>query len=149
MNRPTAVIPITALSQMRRYIDLHLHLALDIDQLARVAGYSPYHFLRRFKQIYRQTPYQYLTVRRIEKAKAMLLDSDDAVTEVCFAVGFHSLGSFSTLFLRHVGKSPAAFRAQARRCPPAIPQCYLQMATRMQDSNSQETRGHRPDIILG
>ena len=82
---------------------------LRLDQLAHEAALSPFHFLRIFRAAFGQTPHQYLTRVRIEAAKRLLL-ADAPVTDVCFEVGFQSLGSFSTLFARRVGAPPSAFR---------------------------------------
>lgn len=89
--------------------------AVDINRLAKESFYSPFHFIRTFKNIYRITPHQYLTSRRIDKAKELLPLDGSTVTKVCYDLGFQSLGSFSSLFLRHTGKSPAAYRDEKRR----------------------------------
>jgi AraC-like DNA-binding protein len=81
---------------------------------AAEAGLSPWHFLRLFRQAFRETPHQFLTRLRIERARDLLAVSGRSVTDICFDVGFSSLGSFSTLFGRHVGASPVAFRRRMR-----------------------------------
>ncbi|HZC07440.1 MAG TPA: AraC family transcriptional regulator [Ktedonobacterales bacterium] len=83
---------------------------LTLDELARVAVMSPTHFLRVFRQAFGQTPHQFLTERRIERAKDLLRATNRPVTEICHAVGFESLGSFSALFRRSVGVSPTSYR---------------------------------------
>jgi len=106
---------------------------LDIPALARVACASPAHFIRGFKRAFGETPHQYLMTRRIERAKALLRTTDQTVTEVCLAVGFTSLGSFSSTFRRLVGESPAEYRRRWRgvqRNVGYIPTCFLMMATR-------------------
>ena len=100
--------------QAREYAAALLHRPLTLDELARVACLSPNHFLRTFKAAFHQTPHQYLTARRLEQASRLLLHTDLSVTEICLAVGFESLGSFSWLFRRQVGLSPEAFRRQKR-----------------------------------
>ena len=117
------------LEQVRQLMDTAPHLPLNLAQLSRQAGYSRYHFLRLFQQRFRQTPHQYLVKRRIEMAKHLLVGPNHtlSVTEVCFAVGFQSPGSFSTLFCRHVGQSPAAYRIRWQpqvRPPVFIPLCF-------------------------
>jgi AraC-like DNA-binding protein len=115
------------LERVRQLMDAAPHLPLDLEQLSQQAGYSRYHFLRLFQQRFRQTPHQYLVHRRIEKAKRLLAGSNSviSVTEVCFAVGFQSLGSFSSLFCRHVGQSPLAYRLQRQTRPPVfVPWCF-------------------------
>ena len=119
------------LSRAREFIDDCFHLPLDLDQISRQACLSRYHFLRLFRQVFDRTPHQYLTERRIQKAKELLASSQLSVTDVCFEVGFESLGSFSTLFHRHVGRPPISYRARVflfRRVPENnIPACFLFM----------------------
>ena len=95
------------LALARAFIDEHYDLPLDLEQIAGQASFSRYHFLRLFRGAFDQTPHQYLTERRIAKAKELLASSDLSVTEVCLAVRFDSLGSFSALFRRHVGHAPS------------------------------------------
>jgi AraC-like DNA-binding protein len=123
------------LCHAREFIDACYHLPLDLSQIARQACFSPYHFLRLFRQAFNKTPHQYLTERRIEKAKQLLVSSDLSVTAVCFEVGFQSLGSFSSLFHKYVGLSPTFYRAKASPrilvsvlLPEmTIPACFLLM----------------------
>ena len=82
--------------------------------IARRAGLSPFHFIRLFKAVFGATPHQYRSHARIERAKALLILSDQSVTEVCMTVGFSSLGSFSTLFAQRVGETPSAYRRRIR-----------------------------------
>jgi transcriptional regulator GlxA family with amidase domain len=84
---------------------------LDVPALARTALMSPAHFSRRFREAYAETPYSYLMTRRIERAKALLRRGDMSVTDVCFAVGCTSLGSFSSRFTEIVGMTPSDYRA--------------------------------------
>jgi AraC-like DNA-binding protein len=106
--------------------------SINIERIAKEAHISPYHFIRVFHKIYNKTPHQYLTRRRIDKAKE-LLSRDSSITNVCFDVGFESPGSFSTLFSKHVGYPPAVYRKEHRRkmmlsvCFPEklIPYCFL------------------------
>jgi AraC-like DNA-binding protein len=81
---------------------------------AAEAGLSPWHFLRLFRRAFGETPHRFLTRLRIERARDLLTVSRRSVTDICFDVGFSGLGSFSTLFARHVGSSPAAFRRRMR-----------------------------------
>ena len=95
---------------------------LDVPALARVALMSPGHFSRSFRAAFGETPYSYLMTRRIERAKALLRRGDLSVTEVCFAVGCTSLGSFSSRFTELVGKSRAPpGPAAMTRAPPSRP----------------------------
>jgi AraC-like DNA-binding protein len=122
------------LERARRLIDACYDQPLDLDQLARAACLSPYHFHRLFSREFDDTPHRYLTQRRVERARELLVRTELPVTEVCLRVGFQSLGSFSTLFRRHAGHSPARYRAlvvQSLGLPaPApltspIPACFL------------------------
>ncbi|RIK36845.1 MAG: AraC family transcriptional regulator [Chloroflexi bacterium] len=92
------------------YIAAEYAQPLSLAEIARMASLSPNHLLRSFKQLFGQTPHQFLTERRLERAKWLLRHTDHPVTEICFAVGFASLGSFSWLFRRRVGFSPEQFR---------------------------------------
>ncbi len=96
---------------------------IALDQAARQAGISPFHFLRLFRQAFGITPHSFLTEVRLGEAKRLLSQHNLPVTEICWDVGFSSLGSFSTLFSREVGCSPAAFR-RARRPIFQIPALY-------------------------
>ncbi|MEU1280719.1 helix-turn-helix transcriptional regulator [Streptomyces sp. NPDC005805] len=103
---------------------------LDVPALARTALMSPGHFSRSFRAAYGETPYTYLMTRRIERAKALLRRGDLSVTEVCFAVGCTSLGSFSSRFTELVGESPSAYRARSHEEGASIPACVAKMYTR-------------------
>ena len=113
------------------FIDEHLDQPLSVDELAQRAYLSRYHFIRRFQRAYQQTPHQYVINRRLAKAKEMLANSELPVTEICLAVGFESLGSFSTLFRQVVGWPPSVYRARVlaqRRNPyQFIPGCMCTM----------------------
>ena len=112
----------------RDHIDGHYVTDLGLDQLARIAGMSKFHFVRSFKTTYGETPIRYLTRRRIERAQDLLRVANLTVTEICMAVGFSSLGSFSTRFATLVGESPTAYRDRwAATGGPRIPGCYLFM----------------------
>ncbi|MEM8531963.1 MAG: AraC family transcriptional regulator [Chloroflexota bacterium] len=100
------------LLRARHFMREHYASSLDLDQIARQASFSRYHFLRLFRETFHQTPHQYLVQRRIECAKTLLATGDLSITEVCFEVGFQSLGSFSTLFHRCTGYPPKAYRAR-------------------------------------
>ncbi|GAA4624922.1 hypothetical protein GCM10023196_027050 [Actinoallomurus vinaceus] len=99
---------------------------LNLDAVAAHAGYSRYHFVRRFRDAYGETPGLYLTRRRIERAQDLLRSANLTVTEICMLVGFTSLGTFCTRFRRQVGMTPSEFRAHAHRSAPApIPGCFV------------------------
>ena len=97
----------------RDYLHASYHDNLTIDHLATVAGLSPYHFIRKFKAAFASTPHQYLRQIRLEKAQDLLLNSDYPITEICYAVGFQSPGSFSSIFQKKFGMSPRKYRKQA------------------------------------
>jgi transcriptional regulator GlxA family with amidase domain len=103
---------------------------LDVPALARTAMMSPAHFSRRFREAYSETPYSYLMTRRIERAKALLRRGDLSVTEVCFAVGCNSLGSFSARFTEIVGETPSAYRVRNHDELRAVPPCETMVLTR-------------------
>jgi transcriptional regulator GlxA family with amidase domain len=118
------------LRQARDRMDREYAKPLDVPVLARTALMSPGHFSRRFRAAFGETPYSYLMTRRIERAKTLLRRGDLSVTEVCFAVGCTSLGSFSSRFTELVGESPSAYRARDHRDSASIPPCYVRLLTR-------------------
>jgi AraC-like DNA-binding protein len=83
---------------------------LDIPALARLAHSSPAHFSRQFRAVFGETPHRYLQRRRVERAMELLRETDRPVTEICFDVGFNSLGTFSRTFSEIVGESPSSYR---------------------------------------
>src|ERR671912_2717321 len=118
------------LCRAQNFIDLCYDLPLNLDEISSHACFSRYHFLRLFRQAFNKTPHQYLVERRIEKAKELLTTNDLRVTDVCFEVGFQSLGSFSSLFHKSVGHAPIAFREKSRQTQAAkrqVPGCFLVM----------------------
>ncbi|MGW9071550.1 helix-turn-helix domain-containing protein [Streptomyces yangpuensis] len=118
------------LRRARDVIDRDYAEPLDVPALAKVALMSPGHFSRSFRAAFGETPYSYLMTRRVERAKALLRRGDLSVTEVCFAVGSTSLGSFSSRFTELVGESPSAYRARAHEAGEAIPACVAKYMTR-------------------
>lgn len=110
-------------------IDTRYQHGVTLDELAHVAGFSRYHLIRVFCHVYKTTPHQYLVQKRVEKAKTLLRTTDDSITDICFAVGFQSVGSFSALFRKLTGLSPSSYREHAAPAMPAhpyIPLCYVQ-----------------------
>ena len=99
------------LVQAKLFIDSHYADNIDLDNIADEAYFSKFHFIRKFKNIYRKTPHQYLIFVRIEKAME-LLKTGIPVSEVCYAVGFESLSSFSGLFKRIAGITPSEYLMQ-------------------------------------
>lgn len=121
-----------ALRRARDLIDRDFGEPLDLDAMARAAGYSRFHFARAFAEAYGEPPRTYLTRRRIERAKTLLRTANLSVTEICLLVGFGSLGSFSSRFRRLVGQTPSAYRSAAVRSGgiPPVPGCVVLMWTR-------------------
>jgi len=115
------------------YIDENFHEPIDLEQISQQAFFSRFHFHRLFTRIYRRTPHQYLTRKRIEKAKDMLAENK-AVTDVCNEVGFESIGSFSVLFKKEIGFAPQYYRnmawlkkqKQKEQPKSAIPHCFIE-----------------------
>ena len=117
------------LRRARDHLDRHFAEPFDLDQLAEIAGMSRFHFLRSFATTYRTTPAADLAERRVERAQDLLRAANLTVTEVCHAVGYSSLGSFSSRFREIVGESPSDFqRRYAAAGNPRIPGCYVFMA---------------------
>lgn len=128
---PPGTLGVETLIALRRahdLIDRCYAEPLDLDAIARAAGYSRYHFARAFRLAYGETPGRYLSRRRVERAQELLRSVNLTVTEVCFLVGFSSLGSFSSRFTELAGVPPSRFQRDAHRAgPPPIPGCYAMM----------------------
>ncbi len=118
------------LRRVRDRIDREYAQPLDVEALARGVYMSAGHLSREFKLAYGEAPYGYLMTRRIERAMALLRRGDLSVTEVCFAVGCSSLGTFSTRFTELVGMSPSAYRREAARATAGMPSCVVKQVTR-------------------
>src|ERR1051325_10782173 len=118
------------LGRARDFIDHCYDHPLSLEQISEKACFSRYHFLRLFRQAFNKTPHQYLIERRLEKAKELLGGDELRVTDVCFEVGFQSLGSFSTLFHKYVGHAPVIYREKVKQREQAkrqVPGCFLMM----------------------
>jgi AraC-like DNA-binding protein len=120
-------------------VDARYREPLDVPALARAAHLSEAHFSREFRRAFGETPHQYLLTRRLERAAAMLRNTDRSVADICFTVGLRSVGSFTTSFRRVYGISPTAYRAAH---PPVerarVPTCVLQAYARPQSSSFRE-----------
>lgn len=112
-ERERRLADLVRLRRIRDRIDRDFALPLDVESLARGEHMSFGHLSRQFKAAYSESPYSYVMTRRVERAMSMLRGSDRSVTDICFAVGFSSLGTFSTRFSELVGVSPSAYRAHA------------------------------------
>ncbi len=118
------------LRRVRDRIDREHAQPLDVLALARGAHMSAGHLSRQFRLAYGESPYSYLMTRRIERAMALLRRGDLSVTEVCFAVGCSSLGTFSTRFTELVGVPPSIYRREAARATAGMPSCMAKQVTR-------------------
>lgn len=99
----------------KEYIDASYSANITLEKVSREACLSQFHFLRLFKTIFKETPHQYLTKKRIGKALSLLRSTEKSITEICFDIGFESVGSFSTLFRKKFGISPEVCRDHFRR----------------------------------
>ena len=118
------------LRRVRDRIDRDYAQPLDVEALARGVHVSAGHLSREFRRAYGESPYSYLMTRRIERAMALLRRGDLSVTEVCFAVGCSSLGSFSTRFTELVGIPPSAYRREAAGATAGMAPCVAKQVTR-------------------
>lgn len=119
---------------------------LRVDHLARAAGRSRSHFCEEFRRAFGETPHAYLLTRRLERAASLLRLTDHTVTEICFAVGLRSLGSFTSSFTRVYGCPPSEYR---RRYPPAsalalVPACIVRAYARPQNRTNREAPVRAP-----
>ncbi|MEO7269202.1 MAG: helix-turn-helix transcriptional regulator [Knoellia sp.] len=111
-------------------MDREFALPLNVDAVARDVHMSSGHLSRSFKAAYGESPYSYLMTRRIERAMALFRRGDLSVTDVCFTVGFSSLGTFSTRFTELVGMPPSTYRAMAEEAAGELPSCVTKAVTR-------------------
>ena len=118
------------LRRVRDRMDREYAQPLDVEALARGANMSAGHFSREFRAAYGESPYAYLMTRRIERAMTLLRRGDLSVTDVCFAVGCSSLGTFSTRFTELVGVSPSAYRLNEASATEGMPTCVVREVTR-------------------
>ena len=146
-NKPAAAEQLRDLARLRRVrdrIDREYAQPLDVEALARGAHMSAGHLSREFRRAYGESPYSYLMTRRIERATALLRQGDLSVTEVCFAVGCSSLGTFSTRFTELVGVPPSAYRRDEGRTTAGIPPCVAKKVTR--PVRNREAQGQQPHL---
>jgi len=132
-STPAAAQHLRDLARLRRVrdrIDREYAQPLDVEALARGVHMSAGHLSREFRLAYGEPPYGYLMTRRIERAMALLRRGDLTVTEVCFAVGCSSLGTFSTRFTELVGMPPSTYQRQAPRATAGMPSCESKKVTR-------------------
>ena len=132
------------LRRVRDRMDREYAEPLDVEKLARGVGISAGHLSRQFRLAYGETPYSYLMTRRIERAMALLRRGDLSVTDVCFAVGCSSLGTFSTRFAELVGAPPSVYREQAAGVTQGMPPCVARKVTR--PIRNREARPAAPSL---
>lgn len=119
-------------------MDAASHEAWPVRRLAKVSRVSPAHFARSFKRAFGVPPHRYLLTRRLERATALLRDTDRSITDIAFETGWKSLGTFGRTFRDVTGESPGSVRAQTRAAkhePELVPACFLRAA-------------HRPDLTI-
>jgi AraC-like DNA-binding protein len=145
----TPVPPARHLLRAKDLVDARYRDPLDVPTLARAAHLSPAHFSREFRRTFGDTPHQYLLMRRLERAAALLRNTDYSVAQICVTVGFSSVGSFTTTFRKTFGASPTAYRAAH---PPAarrarVPTCVLLAQTRPQTAAFEKTANGGPASV--
>jgi AraC-like DNA-binding protein len=121
------------LLRSREWIAASYREPVTLAAAASEACLSPFHYQRLFTRVFGESPHEFLTRVRVERARQLLVHDNEAVTEICFDVGYQSLGSFSTLFRQQVGLAPSEFRRSLRRIfpvpqiPPVhiMPSCFL------------------------
>ncbi|UQN15150.1 helix-turn-helix transcriptional regulator [Gulosibacter sp. ACHW.36C] len=121
---------LVAMRRIRDRIDREYARPLNVDALAHGANMSGRHLAREFKRVFGETPYSYLMTRRVERAMTLLRRGDLNVTEVCFEVGFSSLGTFSTRFTELVGMSPSRYARERADATEGIPHCLARQVSR-------------------
>jgi AraC-like DNA-binding protein len=137
------VPPARHLLRAKDLADARYFEPLEVDDLARAAGLSRAHFSREFRRTFGESPHAYLLTRRLERAAALLRNTDRSVMDICLSVGLQSVGSFTTSFTRTFGKSPTAYRADF---PPAsqyalVPSCVVRAYARPQRRTFREDSG--------
>jgi AraC-like DNA-binding protein len=132
------------LRRVRDRIDREFAQPLDVEALARGAHMSAGHLSRQFRLAYGESPYSYLMTRRIERAMALLRRGNLSVTEICFAVGCASLGTFTTRFTELVGMSPGTYRRREAQATAGIPSCVAKQVTR--PIRNREALSTEPDL---
>ena len=146
----STVPPARHLLRAKDLIDARYREPLDVPALARAAHLSTAHFSREFRKAFGETPHHYLLTRRLERAAALLRDTDRSVLDICTSVGLQSVGSFTASFNRTFGVSPTAYRA---KFPPAasramVPGCVVRVFGRPQTARLEKTAA-RPVISVG
>ncbi|WP_107765378.1 helix-turn-helix transcriptional regulator [Nocardioides terrigena] len=132
---------IVVMRRVRDRIDREFARPLDVEALARGVHMSGGHLSREFRRVYGESPYSYLMTRRVERAMTLLRRGDLSVTDTCFAVGFSSLGTFSTRFTELVGVPPSVYRRDHASAAAGIPACLARQVTRpVRNREARSTR---------
>ena len=138
------------LRKVKDRIDREYAQPLDVEALAAGVHMSAGHLSREFKKAYGEPPYSYLMTRRVERAMTLLRRGDLSVTDICFSVGFGSLGTFSTRFSELVGMSPSVYREKATEGGGGIPPCVSKQVTRpIRRSSIRNEEAKVPDPYIG
>jgi len=140
------VPPARHLLRAKDLADARYFEALEVDDLAAAAGLSKAHFSREFRRAFGESPHAYLLTRRLERAAALLRNTDRSVADICLSVGLQSIGSFTTSFSRTFDLSPTAYRA---KFPPAassalVPGCFVRAYARPQHRTFREDSPKTP-----
>lgn len=143
-----SVPPARHLLRAKDLADARYAEPLTVDDLARAAGLSRAHFSKEFRRAFGESPHVYLLTRRLERAAALLRNTDRSVADICLSVGLQSIGSFTTSFTRMFGKSPTAYRAAF---PPAatfalVPACVVRVYGRPQHRTFREDTARPPEL---
>jgi len=138
-----SIPPARHLLRAKDLADARYFEPLEVDDLARAAGLSKAHFSREFRRTFGESPYVYLLTRRLERAAALLRNTDYSVAEICLEVGLQGVGSFTSSFKRMYGVTPTAYRAAA---PPAsaharVPACIVRAYARPRHRTIREDSG--------
>lgn len=136
----TAVSPERHLLKAKDLADGRYHDGIAVEDMADAAGLSRAHFSREFKRTFGEPPHKYLLARRLERAAALLRNTDWQVNEVCLSVGLKSVGSFTSSFSRHYGATPSEYRAKhaPARARVMVPLCITRIYGRMAESTNGE-----------
>lgn len=135
-----------AIRRVRDHLDRYYADPIALATLTDISGMSRFHLIRTFRAAYGETPIRYLSRRRIERAQDLLRYANLTVTEVCSAVGFSSLGSFSSRFTVLVGESPSAYQKRWAHRAPHIPGCHLFMSGVIPQSGRSTAPGNGPSV---
>jgi len=140
------VPPARHLLRAKDLADARYFEALEVDDLAAAAGLSKAHFSREFRRAFGESPHAYLLTRRLERAAALLRNTDRSVADICLSVGLQSIGSFTTSFSRTFGLSPTAYRAKfpSAASSALVPGCFVRAYARPQHRTFREDSPKTP-----